>query len=359
MTSNTSIIVDTQRHIGRLTLNRPKALNALDLDMIRAMTKALLAWRDDDNIHGVVVDAVGGKAFCAGGDVRALVDGKHDADYARSFYTEEYRLNTLIKEYPKPYVAMVDGIVMGGGVGISVHGARRICGDTSLFAMPETGIGFYPDVGGSYFLPRLQGFMGTYLALSGARLKAPGMVALGIATDYAPSDQHAQIIMRIIEDTHAPTDIGRIIDSLTGRPEKDTLGEHRALIDKAFGMASVEDVIQKLQDDDGDWARQQCKILRSKSPTALKITLRQMREGANLDFRSCMKMELGLSLACVAGADFAEGVRAVLIDRDNAPKWQPARLDAVSDDDVARYFIPLPADQALTFLEGDSDNGQG
>ncbi len=352
MTKTAPVIVTVDGRIGHLTLNRPKALNALDLPMIRIMTKALLDWRDDAAIAGVVVDAVGEKAFCAGGDILALTGVRKDGDATPAeFYAEEYRLNTLIKEYPKPYVAMIDGIVMGGGVGISVHGTRRICGDRTLFAMPETGIGFYPDVGGSYFLPRLEGKIGIWLALTGARLKAADAFALGIATDYAPSDQHGEILARLVEDTVISEDVVAIVDSLTGVPGPGAVMGHRAQIDAAFGADTVEDILDRLARDGSDWAQKQIKILNTKSPTALKVTLHQMREGKNLDFRACMRMELGLSLKFVAGHDFTEGVRALLVDRDNTPHWQPDSLSAVSDDMVAGYFVPLGKDESLTFLE--------
>ena len=350
MTDTTPVIVRTRGHIGRLTLNRPKALNALDLDMIRLMTKALMTWRADDAIVGVVVDGAGEKAFCAGGDIRALVDGRHGAQYAHRFYAEEYRLNTLIKEYPKPYVAMIDGIVMGGGVGVSVHGAHRIAGDRTLFAMPETGIGFYPDVGGSYFLPRLEGELGTWLALTGARLKAADLMALGIATAYAPSEQHTDIIAALEEEVCRPSHVRAVINSLTGRPGPAPVRVHKRLINTAFAGDRVEDILARLAEDGSEWANEQAKIIATKSPTSLKVTRRQMREGKVRDFRACMAMELGLSLKFVRGKDFSEGVRALLIDRDNAPRWQPARLADVSAADVAAFFTPLPEPERLTFL---------
>ncbi len=350
MTDTAPVIVKVEGRIGRLTLNRPKALNALDLSMIRLMTSALLDWKDDHNIVGVVVDAAGEKAFCAGGDIRALVDPASETSYAHQFYAEEYRLNTLIKEYSKPYVAMIDGIVMGGGVGISVHGMRRLCGDKTLFAMPETGIGFYPDVGGSFFLPRLEGELGTWLALTGARLKAADVFTLGIATDYAPSDQHPQILARLIEDAQEEGDVAEIIDSLTGLPGPGTVVEHKEQIDKAFAASTVEEILDRLDTDGSDWAQKQISILHGKSPTALKVTRKQMREGQNMKFRPCMDMELGLSLKFVAGHDFAEGVRALLVDRDNHPDWQPDSLSAIHEDDVSAYFVPLPENERLTFL---------
>ncbi|PHR54629.1 MAG: enoyl-CoA hydratase [Robiginitomaculum sp.] len=349
---NPEILVEVRGRMGLLTLNRPKALNALTLEMIRAMTQALLAWRDDDKIVGVIVQGAGDRAFCAGGDIRMLYEGKgQDMTYSHGFYVEEYQLNTLIREYPKPYVAMIDGFVMGGGVGVSIHGSRRVAGDQTLFAMPETGIGFYPDVGGSYFLPRLPGKTGTWIALTGARLNASDALYCGVATDYAPSEQHHMIVNRLVDDASAAKDVAEIIDSLTGLPAQSGLRRHRELLDRIFAKKSLENVMDALARSDSDWAAKQHKILSGKSPTALKVTLRQMKEGGNLDFRACMQMELGLSMKFVAGMDFYEGVRALLIDRDNTPVWDPDHLGDVSDADVSEYFIPLDDANALQFLK--------
>ncbi len=352
MSSEPEIIVETRGKIGFLTLNRPKALNSLTLDMIRAMTKALMSWRDDENIVGVVVQGAKGRAFCAGGDIRLLYEGRgQDLTYARGFYTEEYRLNTLIKEYPKPYVAMIDGFVMGGGVGVSIHGSRRIAGSSTLFAMPETGIGFYPDVGGSYFLPRLPGKIGVWLALTGARLNAADAFYAGIATDFAPTDQHEMIINRLAEDASSQEQVSEIIDSLTGLPGEAGLARNREEIDDFFAADSMENIIQSLRDAGSEWAKEQIRTLSTKSPTALKVTLQQMLVGEKLEFRAAMQMELGLSMKFVAGIDFYEGVRALLIDRDNAPLWQPAKLADISDESVAGYFEQLPESEALSFIE--------
>ncbi|MBL4616164.1 MAG: enoyl-CoA hydratase/isomerase family protein [Robiginitomaculum sp.] len=351
MSEEPEVLVEIRGRIGVLTLNRPKALNSLTLNMIREMTKALLKWRDDEKIVAVVVQGAGDRAFCAGGDIRLLYEGKGgDLSYARGFYSEEYRLNTLIKEYPKPYIAMIDGFVMGGGVGISIHGARRIAGSSTVFAMPETGIGFYPDVGGSYFLPRLSGKTGMWLALTGARLKSADVMYTGIATDFAPSDQHPMIVNRLADDAQNSEQVSEIIDSLTGLTGDSDLQKRQELIDQAFAKSKVQDMLAALELDNGEWATKQLKILSGKSPTALKVTVRQMIEGENLDFRSSMQMELGLSMKFIEGVDFYEGVRALLIDRDNMPVWQPAHLSDISEAKVAEYFTPLRAGEELTFL---------
>ncbi|VAV91297.1 3-hydroxyisobutyryl-CoA hydrolase, partial [hydrothermal vent metagenome] len=239
----------------------------------------------------------------------------------------------------------------GGGVGVSVHGKRRIAGDATLFAMPETGIGFYPDVGGSYFLPRLPGKLGTWLALTGARLNATDALYAKVATDYAPSDQHQMIINRLVDDAKISGDVAEIIDSLTGLPAASGLQQHHDEIDRIFANKCCEEIVKELARSGTDWAQKQGKILSGKSPTALKVTLRQMQEGANLDFRSAMRMELGLSMQFVAGVDFYEGVRALLIDRDNAPIWQPDHLSDVSEAVVNGYFVPLQQSEELGFLE--------
>ncbi|MCF6292873.1 MAG: enoyl-CoA hydratase/isomerase family protein [Robiginitomaculum sp.] len=351
MSEEPEVLIEVRGRIGVLTLNRPKALNSLTLNMIKLMTEALLKWRDDEKIVAIVVQGAGDRAFCAGGDIRLLYESKGgDLSYARGFYSEEYRLNTLIKEYPKPYIAMIDGFVMGGGVGISIHGARRIAGSSTVFAMPETGIGFYPDVGGSYFLPRLSGKTGMWLALTGARLKSADVMYTGIATDFAPSDQHPMIVNRLVDDAQNAEQVGEIIDSLTGLTGDSDLQKRQELIDQAFAKTSVTEMLAALELDNSDWAKKQLEILAKKSPTALKITERQMIEGENLDFRSAMQMELGISMKFIEDVDFYEGVRALLIDRDNMPVWQPAHLSDISEDKVAQYFTPLSGREELTFL---------
>lgn len=355
MSDQEEILFDVRGKMGLITLNRPRALNSLTMNMIERMRDQMLAWREDDAIVGVIVQGAGKKAFCAGGDIRLLWEGKgSDLAYARQFYSEEYQLNTLIKEYPKPYVAMIDGIVMGGGVGVSVHGSHRVCGDTTLFAMPETGIGFYPDVGGTYFLPRLNGHLGTWMALTGARLRDSDCLYSGVATDYAPSDQHEMIVNRLCEDAKVPGHVDEIIDSLTGLPDDAPVVKQQNRIDICFAHTQYEDIWDALECDGSEWAQKQLSILAGKSPTSLKVTLRQIQKGGDLSFRDCMRLELGLSMHFVGAEDFYEGVRALLIDRDNKPKWNPDHIADVSTDMVESYFTPLSSEQQLRFLDGEA-----
>ena len=337
---------------GRITLNRPKALNALSMDMVHAMTEALLAWKDDDSIKAVVVDGLGEKGFCAGGDIRMLHDsGKAGGEEAWRFWHDEYQLNTLIKEYPKPYVALIDGITMGGGVGISVHGSHRVAGDRTMLAMPETGIGFFPDVGGTYFLPRLAGETGMWMGLTGARLKAADCVATGIATHYTPSaDLPALITALESADLSDEDALEVILEEHSGDPGDSDLAVTRGLIDAAFAGDDVGTMVARISEAGDSWSQKQAKIIATKSPTSLKLTCAAIRSGADKSFEDVMRQELRLSTHCLGGVDFYEGVRAVIIDKDNAPNWSPATLDAVDDAMIAAYFEPLAKDKELSFL---------
>jgi enoyl-CoA hydratase len=286
----------------------------------------------------VVIQGAGDRAFCAGGDIRSLYEsGQNKTPYALNFYRDEYILDALIKHYPKPYVALINGIVMGGGVGVSVHGSHRIANETTTFAMPETGIGLFPDVGGSYFLPRMEGQIGLYLGLTGARLKTVDTLYSGVATHFVPMKDWPALI----EDLVA----GKPVDHAVDRKGEDLpagfLADHRASIDKIFAKDTVEEILAALDADHTDWSRDTAKTIRGKSPTATKIAFRQVREGAKLDFDDCMKMEWRLVTRVVAGHDFYEGVRATIIDKDGAPRWNPAELSAVSDADIDAYFAPL------------------
>lgn len=338
--------------VGRITLNRPKALNALSMGMVHAMTKALLAWKDDASVKAVVVDGEGEKGFCAGGDIRMLHDsGKAGGADAWRFWHDEYQLNTLIKLYPKPYVALIDGITMGGGVGISVHGSHRVAGDRTMLAMPETGIGFFPDVGGTYFLPRLSGEIGMWMGLTGARLKAPDTLAAGIATHYTPSADLPGLIAALEQtDFAGEDDLEVILEEFSGDPGDSDLAMTRGLIDAAFAGDDVAAMVARIEAAGDPWSQKQAKILGTKSPTSLKLTCAALRSGADKDFKDVMTQELRLSVRCLDGSDFYEGVRAVIIDKDNAPNWSPATLDAVDDAAIAAYFEPLPADRELSFI---------
>jgi enoyl-CoA hydratase len=330
--------------IGLITLNRPKALNALTHGMCLAMKVQLDIWARDAGVKAVVIRGEGERAFCAGGDIRALYEsGQTGTSYALDFYRDEYILNATIKNYPKPYIALLHGMVMGGGVGVSVHGSHRIASEGIVFAMPETGIGLFPDVGGSYFLPRCPGEIGMYLALTGARLKLADALHAGIATAFVPASDADALIERLSKGETPDA----VVQALAGDAGAPPLAEHRGLIDAIFSESSIEEILASLYADGSDWAKATAATIRTKSPTSLKITHRQIREGAGLEFDDCMKMEYRMVNRVVAANDFYEGVRAIIIDKDNAPKWQPARLSEVTQDDVDAYFAPL--DRELAF----------
>ena len=341
------ILFEQRGAVGLVTLNRPKALNALTHGMVVAMKAKLDAWAGDPAIGIVVVRGAGEKAFCAGGDIRAIAEsGRAGTNYALDFWHDEYILNATIKHYPKPYLALIHGIVMGGGVGVSVHGRYRIACETTLFAMPETGIGFFPDVGGSYFLPRCPGEIGMYLALTGARLKAADAMYAGIATDIMSADQQDAIIAALA-DGEMP---GDLMSEVTGgyivRRELEDggpppLSEHRAKIDRLFAGDFVEAILAGLDTEADDWSRATAATIRTKSPTSLKLTFREIREGTKLSFDDCMRMEYRMASRILLGTDFYEGVRAVIVDKDNAPKWRPAALSDVTNKAIDAYFEPL------------------
>jgi len=338
------VLFEKRGAVGLITLNRPKALNALTHGMCLQMTMQLRAWAAQDDVKVVVVQGSGERAFCAGGDIRSLYEsGINKTPYALSFYHDEYVLNALIKHYPKPYMALISGIVMGGGVGVSIHGTYRVADETTVFAMPETGIGLFPDVGGSYFLPRCPGQIGMYLALTGARLKTADLRYAGLATDFCERSSRDALIQTLA----AGDSPGNLMSETTGYVvgtdvwEKSTLKMYRQKIDAFFAMDSVEGILAALDADHTDWSRDTAKTIRSKSPTATKIAFRQVREGAKLDFDDCMKMEWRMVNRVVAGHDFYEGVRATIIDKDGTPKWKPSDLSEVSNADIDAYFEPL------------------
>ncbi|MBN8963974.1 MAG: enoyl-CoA hydratase/isomerase family protein [Rhizobiales bacterium] len=334
---------------GVVTLNRPRALNAITHGMVRTLKAQLDGWARDPAVTRVVLTAAGGRAFCAGGDIRQLYElgmaGRHAEMLA--FYREEYVLNTLIKHYPKPYIALIDGLCMGGGVGLSIHGSHRIAGDRFQFAMPEVGIGFFPDVGATWFLPRLPGELGTYCALTGGRLDAADGVAATIATHRVPSDR----IGALVDALARPDPVDAILASFAVPTGKAALAEHRDLIDSAFKHDRVEDILNALDAAGGGnsqqapFAAQVAAAIRAKSPAALKVALAQVRAGAALSFEACMQTEFRIVSRMVHGHDFYEGVRAVIVDKDNAPRWRPATLAEVADADVARFFAPLGGDE--------------
>ena len=354
--SEREVIFETRGPVGVITMTRPKALNSLTLGMIEEMTPQLDAWAADDGVQAVVIRGEGEKAFCAGGDVRAVWEAgrqaKQDGSFVpgkpgqlpADFFREEYTLNRQIFKFPKPYVALIDGITMGGGVGLSVHGSHRVAGDRTTIAMPETAIGLFPDVGGGYFLPRLPGEMGIFLALTGERVKAADALALGVATHYIPSDRQDRILEQLVaadwsDDSRHVVDA--VLSGLAGDPGETALAARQAEIDAACGAESVEDIVAALAASGSAFLEERAERLGGFSPTSMKLTLAQLRRGRELDFDACMAMEYRLSQACMAGHDFYEGIRALLVDKDRDPKWRPVSLAEVSDDAIEAMFAPL------------------
>lgn len=338
------VLFARQGSIGLITLNRPAAMNALTHRMALAMDAQLGEWASDPAIGAVVVRGAGERAFCAGGDIRHLYEtGLRDGRENFAFFADEYRLNHRIKRYPKPYVALMDGIVMGGGVGVSVHGSHRIAGDRTLFAMPEVGIGLFPDVGGTYFLPRLPGQLGMYLALTGARLKAADTVIAGICDLYIPSEKHAAAVEALAAADYgssraqAFTAVAHALRPLSAPPGPSALSAQLDRINRYFRHDSLLAVVEALAAGD-EWARAQLATIGRASPTSLHVAFRQMRMGATLDFEAAMRLEYNLARAAMLGPDFYEGVRAQIIDKDNAPKWSPSQISDVTDADVNRIF---------------------
>lgn len=331
---------------GLVTLNREKALNALTFDMAIAYSDKLAQWAGDDAVKAVLIRGAGEKAFCAGGDIRWLHDtAREDAEAACQFFRREYELNTQIFRFPKPYVALIDGIVMGGGVGVSVHGDFRVAGPNTLFAMPETGIGLIPDVGGGHFMPRLPGGLGLYYALTGARAKAADCLATGIATHYAddPAALEAALLAADLSGD-ARAAITAVLDSASGDPGEAPIAEQRAEIDALFtGHDTLDGLIAALKASDTPFAQKTLETLGRMSPTSLYLAFGQMQRGGALDFEDVMRMEFRLVRRIMEGHDIFEGVRAQIIDKDRNPQWQPASLEAVSAAEIAAYFEPLGA----------------
>jgi enoyl-CoA hydratase len=348
MTGANEVLFERRGALAVATLNRPEALNALTLGMIRKLGPRLRDWADDPSVAVVLIKGAGDRAFCAGGDLRAFWDSRHgDGRLAGEFFREEYRLNRQIFKFPKPHIAVIDGIVMGGGVGVSVHGRHRVATERTRFAMPETGIGLFPDVGGSYFLPRLPGELGLYLGLTGRRLDAADCLYCGIATHHVEAAGLPALESALAEEASvasADAAVAETLDRASSDPSPCELAMDRDAIDRCFAPDSVEGVVAALEAEGTDWAQRTLKRLHACSPTSLKLAFRQIRNGANLDFDAAMAMEFRLSQACLAGHDFLEGIRAVVIDKDMAPVWDPAGLAEVDEAMVAACFEaqPLP-----------------
>lgn len=340
------ILLKVEGHAGFMSLNRPSALHALTLPMVHAMTAALLEWRDDPAVKCVVIDHADGRGFCAGGDIAflrnsAMNDG---GESGRKFFHDEYQLNHLLITYPKPVVAFMDGITMGGGVGISQPARFRVATENTKFAMPETGIGLFPDVGGGWYLSRLEGRVGQFLALTGARIAGAGCLSLGLATHYLTSNLLAEAKSRIAtEDVER---IDGILGTLSVTPPDSNIIETIVQINRHFASDRLEDILASLEGDDSEWAMKELATLRTKSPQTCKVALRQLAESSKLtDFADNMAMEYRIASRVIVRPDFAEGVRAVIVDKDNAPKWDPATAEGVTDALIDAIFAPLPAQE--------------
>ncbi len=338
------ILFETLGSLGLITLNRPKALNALTHGMCIGMLKTLGEWAQNAAIKTVAIRGSGPRAFCAGGDIRSMAQSSHErTSAAANFLRDEYRLNALIGAYPKPYVALTHGVVMGGGAGVSVHGRYRLADDDLAFAMPETGIGFVPDIGSSFFLSRCPDETGLYLGLTGMRIGLGDALALRLVTHSVSQADHASLIARLAQGE----DAGDAIAGFARQAPAAPIAEHRTRIAMMFAAPSVEAVLERLDRDGSDFAAQTARLIRTRSPTSLKLAFRLLREGKELSLNECLKMEYRVASRAVMHVDFREGVRAVLVDKDGAPRWRPDQLVGVKEADIAAYFEPLGARELL------------
>ncbi|MGZ3172047.1 MAG: enoyl-CoA hydratase/isomerase family protein [Croceibacterium sp.] len=334
----------THDRAGHVSLARPKTLHALTKAMCEAMSEALLGWRADPEIEAVLIDHAEGRGFCAGGDVAlvrrsALEDG---GAAGRAFFFAEYRLNHLLFTYPKPVVAFMDGVTMGGGVGISQPAKYRVATENTLFAMPEGAIGLFPDVGAGWYLPRLKGRTGAFMALTGARLDGAECLWAGLATHYLPSERLADAKARIAE---APGQIAAILDDLSVGPPGARIAGNAEKIDRLFAADTLENIVAALEAEPSEWAAKELNAVVTKCPATAKVALRELAEGARRsDFADEMRAEYRLAARMMLRPDFAEGVRAVLIDKDNTLRWNPATPEGVTAEMLDEIFAPLSED---------------
>ncbi len=336
------VLVSVENGVGRIALNRSKALHALNMDMCEAIVDALWRWRQDNQVSCVMIEHAEGRGFCAGGDIRMIAEsGKGDGAEGRAFFFKEYQMNHLIFSYAKPIVAFMDGITMGGGVGLALPCQFRVATERTVFAMPETGIGLFPDVGGGWFLPRLPGRAGQWLALTGARINGADCCHLEIATHYFASDSLAELKTDILAD---PQELKAILYEKADTPPEAPILGIEADIARLFASDRLEAILADLAADPSDWAQAQLATLKIKSPMSCKVALRQLASGAKTkSFAENMKQEYAIAHRILQSHDFLEGVRAVIIDKDNAPRWSPATPQEVSEGLLSAMFAPLPA----------------
>ncbi|MFB7631645.1 enoyl-CoA hydratase/isomerase family protein [Streptomyces sp. NPDC056149] len=337
------VLLETRGRAGYLTLNRPRALNALTHPMVRRIDGALTAWENDPSIETVVLTGAGERGLCAGGDIRAVHDDARDGDGTASaaFWADEYRLNARIARYRKPYVALMDGIVMGGGVGVSAHGSVRIVTERSRIAMPETGIGFIPDVGGTYLLALAPGSLGLHLALTGAQIGAADALLCGLADHYVPSEA-----LPALGDDLAERPVHAVLERHVRPAPSGQLADQRPWIDACYTADTVEEIIDRLSSHGDPAAKEAAETLLTKSPTSLKVTLTALRRARHLgSLEAVLDQEYRVSCASLTAPDLVEGIRAQIVDKDRNPRWSPPALADVTDAHIARFFAPLGADE--------------
>jgi enoyl-CoA hydratase len=341
------VLISVEGGVGRLRLNRPKAIHALTTRMCEAMSEALLGWRRDPTVEAVLIDHAEGRGFCAGGDVVTLArSGSEDASEAKAFFFAEYRLNHLLFTYPKPTVVIMDGITMGGGVGISLPCDFRVATENTRLAMPETSIGLFPDVGGGWYLPRLPGRIGQFMVLTGARLDGAECHYLRLATHYAEHNALAELVDRILK---APGRVSGALGAATGIVPPAKIEANLPAISRLFASDRLEEIVDALESDDGQWAETELATIERKSPLSCKVSLRLLAEGASrVSFADEMEAEYALASRVVRTHDFREGVRAVLIDKDNAPRWDPPAPEQVTGEMLDILFAPLPPSERWT-----------
>jgi len=344
MQQDSHILAEKRGALGLLTLNRPQALNALTPGMVAAIAASLSEWAEDPQIRTVAIQGAGERAFCAGGDIRLVQQSVLAGDgVGAKFLADEYRLNACIGAYPKPFVALMHGFVMGGGAGVSVHGSVRLADPDMSFAMPETGIGFVPDIGSSHFLSRCPGRLGLYLGLTGVRIGAADAQAARLV-DHIVARADFPALLERLADGQAPQAVAEAF-SCKRAPDRvmpAVLAPYRRRIDTVFAASSVEAILERLDRDGSAFARDTAQTLRSRSPTSLKLVFRQLHMARGLTLRQCLAMEYRLAMRVIEGHDFREGVRAALVDKDRNPRWCPASLAAVPEQDIEAAFAPLP-----------------
>jgi len=352
------VVIRREGRAGRITLNRPQALNALTLGMVREIWTAMLAWKDDGEVELVLLDGAGGRALCAGGDVRWLYDSRtNGSGDARTFWSEEYRLNALIARYPKPYVAFMDGIVMGGGIGLSAHGRHRIVTERSQLAMPETSIALIPDVGGTWLLSRAPAETGVYLGLTGERMRGAGTIFAGFADTFVPAARLGELAAALTNPSGS--DVDAVIKDYAGQPPASELAQRSETIQHAFRFDTVEEIRAELERMDSDWARTRLAELATKSPLSLKLTLAAIRNARKLgSLEDALNIEYRLCVRLFEHGEFIEGVRALIVDKDRKPRWRPPRIEDVGADLVEEWLAPLPEGEELGLKNPAQANGR-